>query len=107
VYQYLPDLIDAGVNIINPVQVGAKDMEPKKLKSEFGKYLTFWGGSIDTQHVLPHKSKPIIREHTKQNIKIFKQGGGFIFAPVHNIQPKVPPENTVELFKTALKHGAY
>ena len=107
VYQYLPDLIDAGVNIINPVQVGAKNMEPKKLKNEFGKHVTFWGGSVDPQHVLPHKSRQIIKEQATYHTEIFQKGGGFIFAPVHNIQPYVPPENIVELFDTAFKVGKY
>ena len=107
VYQYIPDLIDAGVNILNPVQVGTANMEPEKLKREFGKYLTFWGGAVDPQHVLAHKSPREVREYAINAVKVFKKGGGFVFTQPHNIQPGVPPENIIALYEAGNKYGKY
>ncbi len=107
IYQYIPDLIDAGVDIINPVQVGAANMEPEKLKAEFGKDVTFWGGAVDPQHVLAHKTPREVSEYAINAAKAFKQGGGFIFTQPHNIQPGVPPENIIALFEAGNKYAAY
>jgi len=107
VYQYLPDLIDAGVDILNPVQVGAQYMEPQRLKGEFGKELTFWGGAVNPQDELSFGSPQVVRERAIQNMMIFKEGGGFIYTQPHNIQSNVPPENVVALFETAKEFGNY
>ena len=107
VYQYIPDLIDAGVNILNPVQVGAANMEPEKLKREFGKYLTFWGGAVDPQHVLFPKSPKEVSEYAIHSTKVFKEEGGFVFTQPHNIQPGVPPENVIALYEVGNKYGKY
>jgi uroporphyrinogen decarboxylase len=107
IYKLLPDLIEAGVNIINPVHIRAKDMEPARLKREFGRDLVFWGGGCDTQRVLPQGNPEDIEAHVKENIEIFAPGGGFVFTPVHNIQPDVPPENIVALYHAARKYGTY
>lgn len=107
VYQYIPDLIDAGVNILNPVQVGAANMEAEKLKREFGKYILFWGGAVDPQHVLPNKSPREVSEYAINSTKVFKQGGGFVFTQPHNIQPGVPPENIIALYEAGNKYGRY
>jgi uroporphyrinogen decarboxylase len=107
VYQYIPDLVEAGVRILNPVQLGAKDMEPEKLKREFGKDLVFWGGAIDPQHTLAFGMPAQVREEAKHNIAIFKQGGGFIFNNPHNIQSNVKPENVVALYEAANEFGWY
>ena len=107
VYQYIPDLIDAGVNILNPVQVGAANMEPEKLKREFGKYITFWGGAVDPQHVLAVKSPKEVREYAIRSTKVFKKGGGFVFTQPHNIQPGVPPENIIALYEVGKEYGRY
>ncbi|MEM1568690.1 MAG: uroporphyrinogen decarboxylase family protein [Thermofilaceae archaeon] len=107
IYALIPDLIDAGVDVLNPVQISARDMEPEKLKREFGEQVTFWGGGCDTQRVLPFATPAEVAEHVRRNVETFKPGGGFVFVQVHNIQPRVPPENIVAMFKTALEHGWY
>ena len=107
VSQYIPDLLDNGIDILNPVQTSAEGMDPTELKARFGDKLTFWGGAIDTQHVLPFASPREIREHVRRNLEIFKPNAGYVFNNVHNIQAGVPPENIVALFDTALKFGFY
>jgi uroporphyrinogen decarboxylase len=93
IYDLIPGLIDAGVDILNPVQTSARGMDPKRLKREFGDRLCFWGGGCDTQTVLPFGAPEEVYAHTRRNIEIFKPGGGFVFCQVHNIQAGVPPEN--------------
>jgi len=107
IYQLMPDLIDAGVDILNPVQISARDMDPERLKKEFGEQLTFWGGGIDTQNVLNRASPEQVAEHVRRNISIFARGGGYVFNQVHNIQADVPPENVVAMFDAAYKYGRY
>jgi uroporphyrinogen decarboxylase len=107
VAQYIPDLLDNGIDILNPVQISAEGMDPAELKAEYGDKLTFWGGAIDTQHVLPFATPDEIREHVRRNLEIFKPNGGYVFNNVHNIQAGVPPENIVVLFDTALEFGFY
>ncbi len=104
---FLADLIDNGVDVLNPVQISAHDMDPAELKSRFGDRLSFWGGAIDTQHVLPTASPETVREHVRRNVEIFKPGGGYVFNNVHNIQAGVPPENIVALFDAAYESGFY
>ncbi len=94
----LPGLIEAGFDIINPVQVNAKDMDSHRLKEEFGKQLTFWGGGIDTQKVLPFGTPDEVRRHVIQQCEILGRDGGFVFNTVHNIQANVPVENVVAMF---------
>jgi len=103
----IPELIDNGIDILNPIQVGAADMDPRRLKAEFGDRLTFWGGAIDTQHVLPTASPEEVRRHVRRNVEAFKPGGGYVFNNVHNIQAGIPPENIVALFDAAYEHGFY
>ena len=105
--EYIPDLIDNGVDILNPVQIGIRNMEPAALKERFGKQLTFWGGGIDAQHVLPTASAAEVREHVRRNLAAFKPGGGYVFNNVHNIQAGVPPQNVVALFDAAYEFGFY
>jgi len=107
VYPFIKEFIDIGVDAINPVQISAKGMDPEKLKKEFGEQITFWGGGIDTQHVLPFARPEEVVDHVKKLIKIFAPGGGFVYASVHNIQPGVPPQNIVAMFKTAYEYGKY
>jgi uroporphyrinogen decarboxylase len=104
---YIPDLIDIGIDILNPIQISAKNMSPQALKQKFGDVLAFWGGGIDPQHVLPFATPVQIREHVQTNIKILKAGGGYIFNNVHNIQAEVPPENVISLFEAAYDYGFY
>jgi len=107
VMQLIPDLIDNGIDILNPVQISAKDMDPKDLKAKFGDELVFWGGAIDTQHVLPFAGAGEIREHVRKNVEIFKPGGGYVFNSVHNIQVGVPAENITTMFDAAYEFGSY
>lgn len=96
--EFIPDLIEAGVDIINPVQITAEGMEPEKLKRQFGNDIVFWGGGIDTQHILPKANPEKVREEVRKNTEIFMKGGGFIFNPVHNILADVPPENIIAMY---------
>jgi uroporphyrinogen decarboxylase len=106
-YEYIPDLIDNGIDILNPVQIGLVNMEPAKLKEMFGSQIVFWGGGIDAQHILPFAKPTEITEHVRKNIEIFKTGGGYVFNNVHNIQVGVPPENILALFDAAYQFGFY
>ena len=104
---FLPDLIELGVDILNPVQVAAKDMDPKALKAEFGKDLTFWGGGCDTQRVLTFGTPDEVEKEVRTRISELAPDGGFVFNQIHNIQPQVPPENVVRMFETVLRCGGY
>ena len=106
VYPLIPDLIDAGVDILNPIQVSAREMEPARLKREFGDRLAF-SGAIDTQHVLPYGSPLEVEEEVRRRIQELGPGGGYMIASVHNLQPDVPPENVVAMFRAGMKHGRY
>ena len=107
IYKLIPDLIEVGVDILNPVQISAAEMDPVRLKREFGRDVTFWGGGANTQHVLPNATPGEVRQHVRELIEIFAPGGGFVFCQVHNIQANVPPENVVAMFETALEFGRY
>ena len=104
---YIPDLIDNGVDVLNPVQIGLPGMAPSDLKARFGRQLVFWGGGIDAQHVLPTATSAEVREHVRRNLAAFMPGGGYVFNNVHNIQNGVPPANVVALFDAAYEFGAY
>ncbi|HPC94835.1 MAG TPA: uroporphyrinogen decarboxylase family protein [Sedimentisphaerales bacterium] len=103
----IPDLIDNGIDILNPVQISATNMDPRELKRRYGNDLTFWGGGIDTQHVLSFASPAQVREHVQANIEALKPGGGYVFNSVHNIQAGVPAENIVAMFDAAYEYGSY
>jgi len=107
IYRLIPDLIDIGVDAINPVQVSASDMDSRKLKAEFGKDITFWGGGCDTQKVLGAGTPEDVRDEVRRRIQDLAPSGGFIFTQVHNIQPNVPPQNVVAMLEAALEFGAY
>ena len=104
---YIPDLLDNGIDALNPVQISAAEMVPGQLKAKFGDRLTFWGGGIDSQHVLPRADPETVREHVRQNIEAFKPGGGYVFNSVHNIQAGVPAENILAMYDAAHEHGFY
>ncbi|NIT57766.1 MAG: hypothetical protein GWN00_16510 [Aliifodinibius sp.] len=106
VAKLLPDLIDAGVEVLNPVQVSAKDMDTQQLKTEFGDRLSFWG-AIDTQHVLPNGTTEEVREEVRKRIHDLGAGGGYVLAPVHNIQADVPVANVLEMYTSARNFGKY
>jgi uroporphyrinogen decarboxylase len=105
--EYIPDLIEMGIDILNPIQISTRGMNPKALKERYGRNLVFWGGGIDSQHLLPFGSPQEVREEVKRNVGIFKPGGGFVFANVHNVQPEVPSQNIVAMFEAAYESGFY
>lgn len=107
IIEYIPDLLDNGIDILNPVQINARDMGALGLKARFGSDLTFWGGGIDAQQVLPQASPDGVRDAVRLSMEAFKPGGGYVFNNVHNIQADVPPENVVALFDAAYEFGAY
>jgi len=100
VYDLLPDIQEAGFDILNPVQISAAKMNPEELKKKFGKYFTFWGGGVNTQNTLPFGTPEEVRKEVRRLIETLKPGGGFIFAAIHNIQPNIPVENLLALFET-------
>jgi hypothetical protein len=103
----IEDFIDAGFDILNPVQCSAANMNPSELKSAFGDRITFWGGGVDTQHTLPFGTPKEVRKEVRKRIKTFAPGGGFVFATVHNIQSRVPVENLLAMFETVQESRSY
>jgi uroporphyrinogen decarboxylase len=101
VYDFLPYIIEAGVDIINPVQTSATGMDPQKLKNEFGKDLTFWGGGLDTQKSMLFNTPEQIKDEVKRNSEILMKDGGFIFNQVHNMLPGIPPRNIDAMYEAA------
>ncbi len=106
VYDLIEDFIDAGIDVLNPVQVYAANMGTARLKQEFGERLVFWGG-VDSQRVLPLGSPEDVRAEVRRRIDDLAPGGGFVLAAVHNIQPEVPPENVCAMLEEALEYGRY
>ncbi len=106
IHDYIPQWIEAGIDILNPVQIAAANMEPERLMNDFGGKIVFWGGGCDTQKVLPLGTPEEVREHVRRNIEIFSSGsGGFVFTQVHNIQQDVPVENVEAMFDAAYEFG--
>jgi uroporphyrinogen decarboxylase len=105
VSEFIPDLAEAGVDALNPVQVAAQGMDSKRLKREFGRDICFWGGGCDTQRVLARGAPQEVREEVRRRIGDFAPGGGFVFTQVHNVQPDVPPENVVAMLEAAREFG--
>ena len=98
IYELIPGLIEAGFEILNPVQINAPNMDPERLKNEFGKEVTFWGGGCNTQSILNMGTPQQVKDHVNTNLEIFSKGGGYVFNTVHNILPDVPPENIMAMF---------
>lgn len=105
IYQFIPDLIEIGVDILNPIQYTASQMNAHVLKKEFGNDLVFWGGGIDTQKILPFGTKQEIVDEVKRNIEYLAPGGGFVFAAVHDIQDDVPPQNIITMVEALEIYG--
>lgn len=103
----IPCLIEAGIDIINPVQVSANGMDPVVLNEKYGDKIVFWGGGVDTQHVLGFQSEEKVREDVRKNVLGFKPGGGYIFHPVHNIMGDVPPEQILAAYDEAYRNSFY
>lgn len=106
VVELLEDLIEIGVEILNPIQTSAKGMNAADLKRRFGKEVTFWG-AIDSTDVLPRQTVERVREEVRRKISDLAPGGGYVLAAVHNLQPDVPPENIVAMYKEAVRFGTY
>jgi hypothetical protein len=104
---FMDDFADAGVDILNPVQISASGMEPQVLKEKYGDRFVFWGGGVDSQGVLSFGTPEEVREQVEYNIKTFGKGGGYVFNNVHNIQATVPVENLVVFFETLKEKGQY
>ena len=106
IYHFIPEWIDAGIDILNPVQISAANMEPEQLIKEFGGKIVFWGGGCDTQKVLPLGTPEEVRLHVRRNIELFSGGpGGYVFTQVHNIQQDVPVKNIEAMFEAAYEFG--
>jgi len=105
--EILPELIEVGVDALNPVQVAAKGMDSRELKREFGGELSFWGGGVDTQHVLPNGTPEEVRGEVKRRVDDLAPGGGFVFAAVHNVQVDVPAENLLAMRQALREFGVY
>jgi hypothetical protein len=101
---FLNDFVEAGVDILNPVQCSAAGMEAQGLKDRYGAKVIFWGGGVDTQNTLPFGTAQQVREEVAERIRIFNQGGGFVFNTIHNIQARTPTDNVLALFETVLGH---
>jgi len=104
---FLDDLIAAGLDGLNPVQITAANMDPRTLKERYGKRLLFWGGGVDTQHILQNGTPEEVAANVRDLCSIFKPGGGFVWCPIHNIQATVPPENIVAAYDTAFAAAEY
>jgi uroporphyrinogen decarboxylase len=107
IFELIPYLIDAGLDALNPVQTTSANMEPEKLKKEFGTDITFWGGGSNTRDVLPYKSPAEVAEDVKRRVEVFSKGGGFVFNQIHNVMVDVPPENVIAMFDAAYEFGKY
>ncbi len=101
------DFIDAGFDIMNPVQCSAVGMEPESLKGRFGDRLTFWGGGVDTQQTLPFGTPEHVRSEVRERVRVFGKGGGFVFNTIHNVQSGTPVENLLAMYETLRDCGAY
>ncbi len=101
VVAFMDDFVEAGFDILNPVQISASGMDPEFLKNTYGDRLVFWGGGVDTQHTLPFGTPDTVGREVARNVEIFSRGGGYVFTPVHNIQANVPVENILAMFDSA------
>jgi uroporphyrinogen decarboxylase len=100
----IPDLVDAGVDILNPIQWRCRGMDRESLKRDFGEQLIFHGG-VDNQHTLAFGSVDDVQQEVLDNIRILGAGGGYVLAPCHNIQAVSPPENVVAMYETGYRYG--
>ena len=107
VFKLIPDFIESGFDVLNPVQTSAAGMDPQTLADEFGDRVTFWGGGVDTQHTLPFDTPDEIRAQVRERMHIFGQGGGFVFNPIHNVQAGVPVENLLALYEAVTAFSNY
>ncbi len=107
VYELIPDFIEIGIDILNPIQVSAANMDTADLKKRFGRDLVFWGGGCDTQGVLPFGTPDEVKEEVRRRVEDLAPGGGFVFTQVHNIQAGIPPENIAAMYEALEEYGWY
>ncbi|GAK60641.1 putative methyltransferase CmuC [Candidatus Vecturithrix granuli] len=107
IVKFLDDFHEAGIDILNPVQISAKGMDPELLKTQYGDKFVFWGGAIDVQHILPFSTPDVVHAEVSRNVNIFKSGGGFVFNNVHNIQSGIPVENLLAMFDALQANWSY
>jgi hypothetical protein len=107
IVKFLDDFHEAGIDILNPVQISAKDMDPEFLKTNYGDKFVFWGGAINPQHTLPFGKPEAVKAEVAHNVDVFKQGGGFVFNNVHNIQSNIPIDNLTGMFDTLRQQWTY
>jgi hypothetical protein len=107
IYRLLDDIVDAGFDVLNPVQTAATDMAPEGLKAKYGDRLTFWGGGVDTQKTLPFGTPDEVRRQVQDRLRIFGTGGGFVFNTIHNVQAGVPIQNVLAMYETVRDCGFY
>lgn len=107
IWRLLDDIVDAGFDCLNPVQCSAVDMGPEQLKAKYGDRITFWGGGIDTQHVLPFGTPEEVRAMVRERMRIFGTGGGFVFNTIHNVQANIPVENVLALYDAVSEFRPY
>ncbi len=103
VEELLPDFIDIGIDILNPLQTNARGMDPEKIKRKYGKNLCFWGGGVETQTTLPFGTVEQITQEVRERIELLSQDSGYVFGTIHNIQADIPPEKILAVFETAMK----
>jgi uroporphyrinogen-III decarboxylase len=107
VVDLVDDFIEAGFDILNPIQCSAVGMDPSALKQRFGGRIVFWGGGVDTQRTLPFGAPQDVREQVRDRVRAFAPGGGFVFNPIHNVQPQTPVENLLAMFEALREFGQY
>jgi uroporphyrinogen decarboxylase len=105
--ELLPDFVEIGIDVLNPLQTTAKGMDPRRIKQKFGWNLSFWGGGVETQTTLPFGSLEDIRRQVRERVKLLGAGGGFVFATIHNIQADIPPEKILAIYDTVAACGKY
>jgi uroporphyrinogen-III decarboxylase len=105
IVRLLDDLVDAGVDVLNPVQVSAAGMDAETLKARYGEKLVFWGGGVDTQKTLPFGAPEEVRAQVRERIRIFSRGGGYVFNTIHNILAKTPVANILAMLEGVEESG--
>lgn len=107
VEQLIADFIEAGFDILNPVQTSAANMNPNVLKAKYGDKIVFWGGGVETQSTLPFGTPEQVKMEVQQRIRVFAPGGGFVFNTIHNVQPRIPVENVLAMYDAVREFGEY
>ena len=105
--EILPDFIEIGIDVLNPLQTSASGMDPARIKREYGRDLAFWGGGVETQTTLPFGSVADVRREVRERVGLLGAGGGYVFAAIHNIQADIPPEKILAVYDTVAECGGY